>query len=129
MSSYTPRHSGGRPPKYSSPDERNTARKEKRREDQRRRRERKRAERLSHLRSPQVPNDHLDHISNEVSLTLSSEPESIKLLTGPQNSKGASSLYATDVNRKQVTENDTRKDQKMNHLKNERLCYSPVPEV
>ena len=77
MSSSTPRHSGGRPPKYSSPDERNLARQARRREDTRRRRERKRVERLSHLHSPQVPNDHRDHISKEVILTLSSEAECI----------------------------------------------------
>jgi hypothetical protein len=94
MSSDTPRHSGGRPPKYSSPDERNAARQAQYREDKRRRRDRKRAERLSYLQSPQVPNNHPDHISNEVSLTLSSEAESISLHTGPQNSKDISSLYS-----------------------------------
>lgn len=94
MSSYTPRHSGGRPPKYSSPDERNAARQAQYREDKRRRRDRKRAERLSHLQSPQVPNNHPDHISNEVFFTLSSEAESINLHTGPQNSKNTSSLYS-----------------------------------
>jgi hypothetical protein len=77
MSSSTPRHSGGRPPKYSSPDERNLARQARRREDTRRRRERKHVERLSHLHSPQVPNDYRNHISNEVFLTLSSEVEHI----------------------------------------------------
>jgi hypothetical protein len=92
MSSYTPRHSGGRPPKYSSPDERNAARQARRREDTRRCRERKRAERLSHLQSPQVPSDHAEHISNEVSLMLSSEAESLNLLAIGQNSKNTSSL-------------------------------------
>jgi hypothetical protein len=77
MSSYTPRHLGGRPPKYSSPDERNAARQAQYREDKRRRRERKRAERLSSLQAPQVPHDHSDYISNQVSLMLSSEARSL----------------------------------------------------
>jgi hypothetical protein len=94
MSSYTPRHSGGRPPKYSSPDERNAARQARRREDTRRHRERKRAERLSYLQSPQFPNNHPEHISNEVSLMLSSEAESLNLHAVGQNSKNTPSLYS-----------------------------------
>jgi hypothetical protein len=129
MSSYTPRHSGGRPPKYSSPAERNAARQAWAREDQRRRRERKRAERLSHLQSPLVPSDHPEHISNEVFLMLSSEAESLNLLAIRQNSKNTSRVYTTtDLNRHQITRNDWWKDQIMNNLKNHQLCYSPAPK-
>lgn len=92
MSSSTPHHSGGRPPKYFSPDERNAARQAQCREDQRRRRERKRAERLSHLRFSEDPNNHPDHVSNEVSHMQSSKAESINLLVH-RTVRDASSLY------------------------------------
>jgi hypothetical protein len=126
MSSYTPRHSGGRPAKYSSPDERNATRQAQHREDNRRRRERKRAERLSSLQSPQVPNDHPDYISNQVSHMLPSEAESLHLHAIRQNRKNTSSLYCYRSYRHQLTKNDHQKDQIMNNLKNDQLCYSPV---